>query len=525
MPSKRTFVKHVFGGGWSTDFGPNANVAIQGGQALLPFLVDAQNVSYELDGGPHKIGGTTKLNSSAVESGAVIKGLYDFWISGTGGSSTQKRIIYVNDSIYKDDADGSFDQIKSGLETDKVVNFSTFDDLLLIATDSTTDVPMSWDGSTFQSLSGNPPNFAFSVKHKNRQWASGNAAAPSILYYSVNVDPEDWVGSGSGSIQIDPDDGDRITAIASYKNELWVFKGPYKGSIHRITGSAPTGDDAFARNTFIEGVGAVSQSMVFTYRDDLAFMWSDGTLRSLKATASFGDFNEVALSRPITTWLQDHLNFGRLKHGWAINSSSKGEALLSVAIDGSTNNNCMLSMDYRFEPVRWALWDAFEFGAIAEVIDSASSDRRIVMSGGNDGFVRKLYQSTRSIDGDTAISTVVTTPFLDYGDPLRLKTVSAASCAIAPKNTGNVTFGWQNDNNAQQTQTFTQGGGAALDSFVLGTDVLGGSRFVDRFIPLETGGSFRAIQYQIAHSTNNEDLEFHNIGAQLEGDSESLENG
>ena len=105
-----------------------------------------------------------------------------------------------------------------------------------------------------------------------------------------------------------------------------------------------------------------------------------------------------------------------------------------------------------------------------------------------------------------------------------MKTLSAASLGLQPKNNANVTFGWSRDNNAQQTQTVTQGGGALLDSFTLGTDTLGGARFVDRFLDLEEGGEFRDIQFQVTHSTNNEDIEVHSIGAQITAGSMSTEN-
>ena len=76
MASKKLSIRHLFGGGWATDFGPSASVVPHAsGDVVFPFLVDAENVYFELDGGPRKIGGTTKLNSSAVASGAQIMGL------------------------------------------------------------------------------------------------------------------------------------------------------------------------------------------------------------------------------------------------------------------------------------------------------------------------------------------------------------------------------------------------------------------------------------------------------------------
>ncbi|MGI9405863.1 MAG: hypothetical protein ACR2O4_05790, partial [Hyphomicrobiaceae bacterium] len=151
MASREIFLRHLFDGGWITDLGPNSDVTPDGTIVRLPFLLEADNVIYELDGGPHKAPGTAKLNSSALESGTDIKGLYDFWISGTTASPVQKRIVHVGAKIKKDDADGTFSDIFTGLESDKIPSYAVLNDLLVMATDSTTDVPKSWDGTTAQN--------------------------------------------------------------------------------------------------------------------------------------------------------------------------------------------------------------------------------------------------------------------------------------------------------------------------------------------------------------------------------------
>jgi hypothetical protein len=91
MPSQTTITaRHFFGGGWATDFGPTVDVSPdQSGKVLIPFLTDAENCLYELDGAPHKIGGASKVNSSALESGAVVTGVYDYWKQGAAGCTDQ----------------------------------------------------------------------------------------------------------------------------------------------------------------------------------------------------------------------------------------------------------------------------------------------------------------------------------------------------------------------------------------------------------------------------------------------------
>lgn len=111
-------------------------------------------------------------------------------------------------------------------------------------------------------------------------------------------------------------------------------------------------------------------------------MWSDGSVNSLKATASHGDYTLGALSAPIAKWIRENVNFSVGKKFWAVNNEEYGHILFSIAIDGSSTNNYTTMMDYRFDPVRWATWPAFISASLASVVDASDNNRRIVMSGG-----------------------------------------------------------------------------------------------------------------------------------------------
>lgn len=532
MPAIRTqTIRHLFNGGWATDFGPTTDVAPDdSGKVAIPFLVDAENCLFELDGGPHKIGGTSKVNSAAVASGAAVTGVYDYWKQGTAGSPTRKRILHAGTVIMNDNDDGTFTNLFTGLESGRVPSYSTFDDLLIIASDSTTDVPRSWDQSTAQNLAGTPPRFSFSCFHKNRQWAAGDYAFPSRLYYSANVNPEDWVGSGSGSIDVDISDGDMITGIASHRDNLFVFKGPNKGSIHRITGSSPTGDDAFARTTFMRGLGAAWQNCIFPFGNDLGFVSQFGSVHGLQATQTFGDFMEASLSRPINIgWIRTHLNYTRLRYIWAVNDPLNEVVYFTASWDASTTNNTVLAMDYRRAPdqIKWSKLPAHAAASLGLFVDTNGIRR--VLAGGNDGYVRRINIPDRTIDGSTAISYKVTTPYMNYGLPMVMKTLERSSVGISPKGNYSGTFAWTRDNMAQQTNSFSQGGAdvlgvASAHQFTLGTSTLGGSQFVDRYMELEEGGEFRSIQYQVTDTSNNQDIELHSISASVHVDAESTEN-
>jgi hypothetical protein len=527
LPSRSKFIKHTFGGGWATDYGPTAFVNVTpGGQVILPWLNEAENVIYELDGGPHKMPGCTKNYVSALESGARICGVYDAWFSGSAGSPAQHRILNIGTKIKKDNSNNTFTDLFTGMTAGAVPSYCMLEDLLIMSNDSGIDVPKSWDGTTAQNLAGSPPTFSFAVEHLNYVFAAGNKAYPSRLYYCVVLTPNDWAGAGSGYIDISPSDGDGITSLRSFRNQLWIFKGPYKGSIHRLSGSSPTGDDPFARSTFVNGIGAVNHNATAAFGNDLGFMWSDGTYNTLSGIQQYGDYSENSVSRPINTWIRDHVNLTKLSQAQAVNYPEYGVILMTIPIDASTVPNCLLMMDYRFNPPRWAKWKDYNMvTALAQAVDVSATFKRVILAGCTGGFLRTITSATRAIDESASVPFNVITPFMDYDLPGQMKTIEGATVCLNPKSDGDVTIAWSLDGAAASTDVITQGGGGAvLGTFLLGTDILGGGLFKERFSRLgEAGGEFRSIQYQVLENTTG-DMELHSISAQITVGAESYEN-
>jgi hypothetical protein len=465
MQNIRNTFQHTFAGGWDISRGPSAEVGVtQDGRVPIPFLSDVSNCVYTIDGGIRKAPGLAKLNTSALASGANVMGLYDFWRQGTSGTPQQYRIAHAGTEALADNGDGSFTALFTGLQADRVPAYTQLDDRLILSSDSTIDVPKSYDGTTAQDLAGSPPNFAFATVYKNRVWAGGDPLFPSRLYYSALLDGEDWIGAGSGTIDIDPGDGDKLTGLRSHKNSLFVFKGPNKGSIHRITGSAPIGDDGFARITFIRGLGGAGHNSIFAFRDDLGFLAPDGSIRSLAATERFGDFIEAALSQPIEPFLTERANAGQYRLTWAVTDPTRGITVIALPVDGSTTNNYALMLDQRFDPPRWAPWPYLQAPSLALVVHKPFfSNTRGIMAGGTDGFIRTTQSPNRSIDTNGAYEGKIRIPWLNYGAPNKLKTFAEASIGMAEKGNYDLTFGWTGDAGAQQTKAISMRAGEILD--------------------------------------------------------------
>lgn len=533
MATRDSFIRHLFGGGFATDLGPSTDAAPQGsaavGQLIIPWLNRAENVMFDLDGGPLKSPGTTKINSSALESGAALRGCYDYWVMGTTGTPVQHRVVHVGTTIKADNADGTFSDIATGVSSSAVPSYTTFNDELIIFDDANS-TPKKWTGTgSASTLGGSPLNFAFGVEHKGRLFCAGRPGAPSTLYYSAAFNHESQL-DGTNAILVGTNDGSGITGLASYKNALVIFKGPKRGSIYVLSGDSPSN---FSLAKLRDNCGsAVWQNSIFQFQDDLGFVAADGSIQRLSATAAFGSFQLGHLSRDISRYLNANLVRTQLKKCWAVNWETRGVVLFTLPVNASTYPNTMLLLDYRFGDVpRFATWPAYAgvCNTAHLATDETDNSRQIVLLGGNDGYLRKLDVNQLAIDGATSIAWIWKTPNMSYGTPQLKKTLVAGAIGFQPLTDDSVTLTWFRDDGTTGTRAVDQGGGDSLaptagTAFTLGTSQLGGGEYVDRWFEELEGGEFRTIAYQVAGSGTDANFAVHSLSAFVRGGVLSMEN-
>lgn len=499
MSAPDTDIRHFFGGGIATDLGTVAELP-GSTRTEIPFLLTADNAYFELNGNLRKVGGTTRWNTTALEGGLPIRGMFEYVRAGSGGNPTRKRVAHVGTKVKADDNDGVFIDIKTGVQADSVPNYTVFTDVLIWADDSS-NPPQKWDQTTVSNLGGNPPNFAFSAEHVNRLWAAGDDTLPSRLYYSAQLNPEDWSSFDAGHIDIAPSDGDVITGIYSHRGVLFVFKGPNFGSIHVITGRTPSD---FARDLFSGEVGGVGPNTIFTFLNDVGFLALDGSIRSLSTTEKFGDFEEAALSRPISHWMKEHMNSSALKQAWARTDPTRGYVVFTLPIYGATAPNYILCMDYKFQPVRFTTWSSFGAYSVQRMSDPTGNNRPILYLGGNDGFIRKVQQGPRKIDG-AEYRFFVQTPYFHYNTQNRLKTISHYGVGMEVRDTSTVTLTIRRSSSLPQSIDITPATtGFTLDAgspnpFILDISTLAGNRFVTHWGEVDVG-QFREVSYELLNN-------------------------
>ncbi len=526
MPQDTRGFEFVFDGGWSTDLGLtlgrfNWSSLVKEGLVTFPWLIDAEDLYYELDGGLHKCWGAIKLNSSAISGDTITNGLFEYYRIGTSGTTVRKRLAHSGTVIYKEDLDGTWDSLKTGLVLGAIPDYTVFNDIVVIASDTGTDVPFSWDQTTFQNLAGSPPNFAFSVRHRNRLWYAGVNANPSRLFFSGNGDPTDHSGSGAGAIDIDAWDGDKITGIRSHKGDLWVWKGPNTGSIHRITGSAPTGQDFFKHVNYTNEVGAANNRVIVPFGSDLAFMNIDGTWHKLSEAEGTQVFRNSSLSAPINTFIADSVDNTKFSQSIAVNWIEKSLVLCALATNTSTTsspntvvNDTIIGFDYRFDPVRWFKWKILEDqgGASLAIFEDAAGKRMLVV-GQYDGFVLFGGQKTRLWNGN-AINYNFRTPYTNLGDASVTKTISELRVGRINRGSGDIEITYFLDTTTVQ-RNFRQSSGTLLDSFTLDTDLLGQAEY-DTVVTSDVAGEFRDISLRARHQVPSDDVDIRTLGLSVE---------
>ena len=502
LPPGQAIFPLTIAGGLATEYGPRAPTTLDNdGRVVVPYLLFADNAAWSFDGWPKKMPGATRVNTTTTGATDAVMGIFDHWRQGTAGTQVQKRVIYAGTAIYKDDADGVWDSLATGLEANMMPWAAGMNDVLVLASTSNTDVPQRYNQTNIANLGGTPPNFAFHVEHKDRMFAAGVVANPSRLYYTALGLHEDWVGTGSGSIDIFSDDGDRITGLWSMKDELLIFKGPNHGSIYRLIGSSPTGAQAFQLVPFLRGVGCTSQQSIVAMREDLLW-WDQNGIHSLRATAAFGDYALGFVSAPIASLFRDELNHSRFGFVWGQAFVAEGYVLWTVSQTGATTNNLVLMLDFRFTPPRFSRWPAYQMASIGMVLDGTRG--RIPWFGSYTGFVCRGNSTTPTVN-TLAYTTRVQFPYLSFGDPFYDKGVLHGRIAFRPKADTDFTVSYRRDENVLQTATIAQAGTVitlgdaaapvAATDFMLDVDLLDSSLLRHEFFDME--GTFKDLQLEL----------------------------
>jgi hypothetical protein len=484
-----------------------------------------ENVIFEVDKTLRKVGGNTPINSLAIASTPEILGMYDYWFEASG-SFTQKFVAVTdNGKVYKEDMDGTFDDITGGatIANDAIPVFCQAHETLLIFFHNiaTPPVPLKWTGSGDVATYTNAPNGRGAVFHNGRVWIWGTLAFPSRIYYSASNNIEDFSGLDAGALDLDIGDGDRIIGAASYKDALIVFKGPNKGKIYVIHGTAPTGGDAYRKNILVRDIALQSHNSIVPVGDDLWFM-SDQAIHSLQATEAYGNFKGAFLTRHLRKFFREDVNRTRLNQVWGVNYALKDSVLWVMPGAGQTANTLTFGLSYAdlqdkggLKPFTWT-----RSGQSAALRVHPTTKAREVVFGSTGGYA--LREDTlgvgRSLATTAAYNLRALTNHIVVGEidsvgkaapyiPANLYRMALRSDSVGSYN---VNINLRRSEAGGTSYAFSQGAaGFILGTSVLGTDMLGGGK--TRTVTKDVMGETRIMQLDITQGGFNEDAKLHEV--------------
>lgn len=455
---------------------------------------------------------------------AGITGVWD-WFPTT---DAQRLIAGLNNGeIWRDaDEDGVFELAKTGLDPDAIYVFAeggaeeignnrklfvatgfdavqVFDGDTLTTRDIGANAPVDW-------TVGSQPRSVFF--HNGRMWG----VLEHLLYGSTVTDHEDFTNTGSVIIPVQTGEGAYLQGGISFKGRLFVFKWPT--GIYWLDDSSSTQAN-WAMKRLTRSTGLASPNAMCQVDDDVLFVSEIGHIHMLSGIQDFGDVQNSDLSalNELTSYIRDNVDTSKtaLERVWGIYYPEKKQARFAMRSLGATQNDIVFVVDMNHKDTpRIHIDDKDEVNALSIRQDENRVSRP--MSGDSDGIVWLLDQDHTSIFAGeeedhvhiNSYSSEFQIPHTDFAwfhEKLGAVRKNYAYLEAVMQPTGNFTLSFDviYDGVLKDVITMNTGeSGAALGSFVIGQDALGGDNLLNTRKRLR--GSSRRLSLVGRQSGNDE---------------------
>ena len=367
--------------------------------------------------------------------------------------------------------------------------------------DGVNTVP-KYNGTTVSTVAAIPKG-NFARWFHNQLHVTGISGDPNALQSSVIGDPETFTGGTSSDIDVNPNDGDIVTALHELKDELIVFK---RNRIWSATGfgtAALTLDDI---NEKISGFGSLSHFGIVNIGNDLiypSFLGNVPHFRSLKRTQYAVIVDGGIVSEGIETTMNG-LNKGQLSKTAGI--SDGRYAWFSVPNGASSTNNLILTLDTETLGKKNKGWTQ-QTGKNTSAFESFAISTTPQMYFGEAGADSKVYVlDTSTSNNGTAIDFEVQSRRYGGDEPEIKK--KWYWLWVWGKEVGdyNVTIDFSNDGfSFDNLGTINLSGtGSVLNTMVLDTSRLGSTDVKkDRFTFAKTNGHYLQLKMYDSSATSS----------------------
>ena len=254
--------------------------------------------------------------------------------------------------------------------------------------------------------------------HDHHLIAAGVENNLNTVYYSVYNDPNNFSGSGAGSVTI----SDQVQGIKGFRTDLIVFA---ENSIHKLIN---INDSSNIRiDPITENVGCLSGYSIQEIGGDLIFLAPDG-LRTVAGTARIGDVELGTVSSNIQNIVSDLAESINLYTISSVVLREKSQYRLFYTNTGAADSTQRgIIGTLRPNGFQWSETRGLEVTAIGSGFDNNGIEQ--YYHGDTNGNV---YQHDVGDDFDgTKILARYTTPDYDYGDLGTLKTLHYLRVSMA----------------------------------------------------------------------------------------------
>ena len=231
---------------------------------------DAQNVDVS-SGTLKTISGYSKYISTAAPAG--ITRLMKFYKNNTSTGAVTSYLLAATATAIYYWTGSAWTALATGLTSGDwdYLNYQiSSTDVIIMGNGA--DVMKKWDGTTFSNLGGTPPVAKSISLHAERLWATGVKAYPNTVYYSDDLNPENWTGGedAAGEVYLPTWDGGVCIGVSNIFSDLVIFK---TNNIFRVVGTYPS---VYEVKQVYSSVGAIAEKTIVSGNDRAFFLSKDG---------------------------------------------------------------------------------------------------------------------------------------------------------------------------------------------------------------------------------------------------------
>ena len=212
---------------------------------------------------------TTPLNSGGITLMTYYKNLSDGSIKSYILAATRTNVFWW------DSANTQWKVIKTGLLDGRIdyINYQKdIDDIIIMSNGM--DTMFKWDGvlESAINLAGSPPLAKSITLHYERVWATNDSSHPNSVYYSDELNPENWTQSlnDGGIIEIPTWDGGKCIGITNIFDDVVVFK---TYNLWKISGTYP---GEYSKQQVFSTTGAIAERSIVNAVNETFFLAKDG---------------------------------------------------------------------------------------------------------------------------------------------------------------------------------------------------------------------------------------------------------